>query len=105
MRERRRKRLIKPNHPGHILKELYLKPLNISVTEMASYLLISRKTFSKIINCHGAITPDMGLRLSKVFNTTPQLWLNLQREYDLWCAENETDEWKQVVPLSVCTVN
>jgi len=90
----------KPTHPGKIISEDYLKPLSITITEMASILGISRKTLSKIINERGAITPDMSLRLSKAFDTTPELWLNLQRNYDLWNAEHATNDWQNVKPLS-----
>jgi plasmid maintenance system antidote protein VapI len=66
---------------------------------MAANLGVSRKTLSKIINERGAITPDMALRLSRAFDTTPDLWLNLQKSYDLWQAETESQEWKKVKPF------
>ena len=66
---------------------------------MAGTLGISRKTLSKIINGRGAITPEMALRLSRAFNTTPDLWMNLQVNYDLWKAEHETSSWRAVQPL------
>ena len=88
-----------PIHPGCILREDYLKPLAVSVTDMASKLGVSRKTISKIINEKGAVTPDMALRLSRAFGTTPQLWLNLQRNYDLWQAEHSTNDWQRVRPF------
>jgi addiction module HigA family antidote len=66
-----------PTHPGKIIKEDYLLPLSISVKDMALNLNVSRKTLSKIINERGAISPDMALRLSRAFDTTPDLWLNL----------------------------
>ena len=69
----------KPTHPGKIIQEDYLKPLSITITEMASTLGVSRKTLSKIINERGAITPDMSLRLAGAFDTTPELWMNLQK--------------------------
>jgi addiction module HigA family antidote len=67
---------------------------------MANTLRVSRKTLSKIINKRGAITPDMALRLARAFDTTPDLWLNLQKNYDLWQAEHRSKEWRQVKPLS-----
>lgn len=88
-----------PTHPGCILREDYLKPLAVSVTDMASKLGVSRKTISKIINEKGAVTPDMALRLSRAFGTTPELWLNLQKNYDLWQAEHSTDDWRRVRPF------
>jgi len=88
-----------PTHPGCILKFDYLEPLSISVTEMASKLNVSRKTLSKILNEKGAVTPDMALRLSRAFNTTPDLWLNLQKNFDLWKAEHASNDWKAVHPF------
>ena len=67
---------------------------------MADGLGVSRKTLSKTINERGAITPDMALRLSRAFDTTPDLWLNLQRNYDLWLAKNASNEWQNVRPIS-----
>lgn len=95
----------KPTHPGCILREDYLRPLSITVTEMASKLNVSRKTLSKILNEKGAVTPDMALRLSRAFGTTPDLWLNLQKSFDLWEAENLSSDWRDVHPLSENTVN
>lgn len=77
-----------PTHPGIIVKEDYLSPLSISIKEMAVALGVSRKTLLKIINERGSITPEMALRLSRAFDTTPDLWRNLQKNYDLWQAEN-----------------
>jgi addiction module HigA family antidote len=68
---------------------------------MAIALGVSRKTFSKIINERGSITPEMALRLSRAFDTTPDLWMNLQKNYDLWQAENLSSSWKTVKPLSL----
>ena len=88
-----------PTHPGNILKEDYLKPLSITIQDMASILGVSRKTLSKIINGNGAVTPDMALRLSRAFDTTPELWLNLQKNYDLWHAAHESKEWQRIKPI------
>lgn len=88
-----------PTHPGKIIKEDYLLPLSISINDMAFALGVSRKTLSKIVNERGAITPEMALRLSRAFETTPELWLNLQKNYDLWQAENTSSSWKAVKPL------
>lgn len=77
---------MKPIHPGHILKELYLEPLNLSQTAAAANLGVARKTLSMLLNGHQGVSAEMALRLSKAFNTTPELWLNLQRNYDLWNA-------------------
>ena len=90
----------KPTHPGIILMEDYLKPLSITITEMSSILGVSRKTLSKIINERGCITPDMALRLTRAFDTTPDMWMNLQKNFDLWQASHASNEWKLVNPVS-----
>jgi antitoxin HigA-1 len=89
-----------PTHPGKIIKEDYLIPLSIAINELASVLGVSRKTLSKIVNARGAITPDMALRLSRAFDTTPIFWLNLQKNFDLWQAEHSSNEWQSVQPFS-----
>ena len=94
-----RRMIRRPTHPGNIIREDYLLPLSITIKGMAENLGVSRKTLSKIINERGAITPDMALRLSRAFDTTPDFWLNLQRNFDLWQAEMESQEWKKVKPL------
>jgi addiction module HigA family antidote len=91
----------RPTHPGNIIKEDYLIPLSITIKDMAENLGVSRKTLSKIINERGAITPDMALRLSRAFDTTPAFWLNLQKNFDLWQAEMESQEWKKVKPFPI----
>ena len=88
-----------PTHPGTILKEDYLAPLEITITDMAAMLGISRKTLSKILNGKGGISPEMALRLSRASGTTPDLWLNLQNNYDLWNAATASNAWKSVKPI------
>ena len=76
-----------PPHPGEIIRELCLEPLELSVTEAAEGLGVSRKTLSAILNGHAGISPEMALRLSIAFDTTPESWLNQQNQYDLWTAK------------------
>jgi len=85
-------KMFNPPHPGEILRQDYLVPLNLTVTEVAAGLGIARKNLSAIINSHAGISPEMAIRLSKAFNTTPQLWLNMQKEYDLWNAMQKEKE-------------
>ncbi|OCC14142.1 HigA protein (antitoxin to HigB) [Dissulfuribacter thermophilus] len=89
----------KPTHPGQILKEDYIEPLGITITYLSEVLGVSRKTLSKIINEKASVTPEMALKLSRAFNTSPEFWLNLQRNYDLWIATQETEGWKTIEPL------
>lgn len=85
-----------PPHPGEILHEFYLKPLEISVTEAAQKLVITRPRLSDIINGKAGISPMMALKLSKAFNTTAYYWLNMQNSYDLWIAGGESKAVKGV---------
>ena len=89
-----------PTHPGGILMRHYMEPLKLSVSAVACGLMVSRKTVSKIVNERGAVTPEMALRLSKAFRTSPGLWLNLQRNYDLWHATHDSAAWKRVRVLA-----
>ncbi len=83
------KRGMPPVHPGEILKEMYLEPINFSITDLAENLGLARRTVSLLVNGHSGISAGMALRLSKAFNTTPELWMNMQRNYDLWFAAKE----------------
>ncbi len=89
-----------PKHPGYILKILYLQPLSLTITQLADVLRVSRKAVSAIINERKSVTPEMALRLSQAFtNTTPESWLTLQRNYDLWNVAHTSSDWKQVHAL------
>ncbi len=76
-----------PPHPGEVLKKLCLERLNLSVTEAARSLGVSRKTLSSILNGRAGISPAMAIRLSIAFDTSAESWLNQQLQYDLWHAE------------------
>ncbi len=75
-----------PPHPGEILRADYLEPLGLSVTAAAGALGVTRKTLSAVLNQRAGISPAMAYRLAKAFDTTPELWSNLQMQYDLWQA-------------------
>jgi len=73
-----------PAHPGEILREFYLEPMGITITEAAEALGVSRKHFSGIVNGRVPVTSDMAMRLASAFATEPDIWINLQAQYDLW---------------------
>ena len=75
-----------PPHPGEVLRELYFAPLGLTVTRAARALKVSRKTLSAILNGRSGVSPDMAMRLSVALDTTPESWMNLQQQYDLWLA-------------------
>lgn len=77
---------LKPMHPGEVLREEFLVPLAISAGTLAKACELPRSRIERIASEQKGITPDTALRLSKALNTTPQLWLNLQREYDVEIA-------------------
>ncbi len=76
-----------PPHPGEVLRELCLAPLDLTVTDAARALGVSRKTLSAILNGRAGISPEMAVRLSLAFGTTAESWMNQQVQYDLWHAE------------------
>lgn len=81
-----------PAHPGEILKALCLEPLKLTITQTAQALGIARKTLSELINQKSGMSPEMAIRLSKAFNTTPEFWMNLQQQYDLWHAKQKLSQ-------------
>jgi len=74
----------KPVHPGEVLYEDVLKELNITITEAAKNLGVSRKTLSELVNGKNNLTPEMAVRISKATNTSPESWINMQVKLDLW---------------------
>jgi len=79
-----------PPHPGGIIKDC-LDELGLSVTEAAKVLDVTRPTLSRIINSRSAISPEMAIRLSLAFGSTPEMWLRLQAAYDLAQARLSAD--------------
>jgi antitoxin HigA-1 len=75
-----------PTHPGEMLLEEFLKPLGMTQVELAAKINVSYPRVNEIVNGKRGITPDTALRLSALFGTTPEVWLNGQRNWDLWHA-------------------
>lgn len=74
-----------PAHPGELLKELVIDSLELTITDVAKHLDISRKTLSKVLNERGSVTPEMAVRLELAFGKpSADHWLRLQNAYDLW---------------------
>ena len=84
-------RMHNPPHPGEIIREFCIEPLNLSVTEAAEALGVTRKTLSSLLNGRSGISPEIALRLSKVFGRTPEGWLRLQLQFDLWKTQQSVD--------------
>ncbi|MDX2106303.1 MAG: HigA family addiction module antitoxin [Candidatus Melainabacteria bacterium] len=81
-----------PIHPGYILKEEFMVPLNMSANQLALRLHVPTGRVTQIINGQRSISADSALRLSRYFGTTPQFWLNLQSRYDLQVAQDKAGE-------------
>lgn len=82
----------KPTHPGEILREEFLIPLGLTQTELATALKTTFRTINEIVNERRSVTPDMALRLARYFRTSPELWQNLQADYDLYTAKERARE-------------
>ncbi len=79
-------RMFDPPHPGSVLKD-YLG--NVSVTAAAIHLGVTRATLSRILNGNAGISAEMALRLADALGTTPELWIGMQAQFDLWQASQK----------------
>jgi antitoxin HigA-1 len=83
--------LLEPIHPGEILLEEFLKPMGVSINKLAREIGVPPGRISTIVNAKRAITADTALRLAAYFGTSPELWLNLQSDYDLRIARRSCE--------------
>ena len=83
-----------PAHPGEIVREECLKPLGLTVTAAAQALGVTRKALSDLLNGHTGVSPDMAIRLEKVFGSTADTWLRMQMQRNLWEARQRAHEIK-----------
>ncbi len=81
-----------PVHPGKIIKHDCMDALNLSVTEAAKVLGVSRPALSRVINGKASISPEMSIRVSKAFGSTPEHWLRMQLAYDVSQMRDKVDE-------------
>ncbi len=90
----------KPTHPGEVLREEFMADYRMSVAEVARRLSVSRQSINELVRERRAVSSDMALRLSKLFGTSPQYWLNLQRNVDLWDSlDLHREDIEQIEPL------
>jgi antitoxin HigA-1 len=91
-----------PIHPGEFLREDFLPDFGLTVSGLASALGVSRQTVNELLRERRAVSPEMALRLSRLFGNSPEFWLNLQRAVDLWEAEHAIkDDVRRIKPLRV----
>lgn len=82
---------INPIHPGEVLQEEFMEPLNISANKLANRIDVPTNRITAIIKGQRGISGDTALRLSKVFGTTPEFWINLQGYYEIERAKDNSD--------------
>jgi len=80
-----------PPHPGEFIRAVYLEPFNVSAHIVAKNLGVSASTFNRVISCKSGVSPEMALRLSKVLGRSPESWLAMQDQYNLWQAMQNTN--------------
>ena len=91
--------LVNPSHPGEVLQELYLAPLELSAIALAKRIHVPRTRIERLVKGDTALSADTAMRLAKVFGTTPEYWMNLQRAWDLARAR-ETIDVSDIKPLA-----
>lgn len=88
-----------PTHPGEVLREDVLPELDLSVSEAARQLRVTRQTLHRILAGTAGVTPEMALRLGKFCGNGPGLWLRMQQAYDLWHAERALRDEVGKIPM------
>lgn len=80
----------KPTHPGAVLREDFIKPLNLTIAEAAKILGVSPETLSKFVNEKIILTPDMAIHIAKATSTSPESWMSMQQKLTLWKGRKST---------------
>jgi addiction module HigA family antidote len=80
-----------PPHPGEFIRQIYLEPFDVSVRSLADSLGVAASTLTRIVNAQSAVSPEMALRLSRALGRSPESWLAMQHNYDLWHAKKTAD--------------
>jgi addiction module HigA family antidote len=99
------KKVLKPVHPGEILREEFMKPLGISINRLALHLHVPVSRISKIVNEERGITPDTAMRLARYFGNSAEFWMNLQSRYDVLMARKNLKAVRREVRPAVLTVS
>lgn len=83
------KRALPPAHPGTVLRELFMNERNLTITDLAKGLGMTRANVSAVVNGRSGISPEMAVKLSAAFGNSATFWTNLQTNYQLWYAERK----------------
>lgn len=94
----------KPTHPGEMLREDFLPDYELTVSSLAKALGVSRQSVNELLRERRAVSPEMALRLARLFGNSAEFWLNAQRAVDLWeAAQAIKDEVKHIRPLNAAS--
>ncbi len=97
----KRSRKVRPTHPGMMLREDFLPEYGLTVSGFAKAIRVSRQTVNELLQERRTVTPEMALRLSRLFGNRPEFWLNAQRAVDLWeAARNMKEQINRISPLT-----
>ena len=92
----------KPTHPGEMLREEFMPDFGLSVAQLASKIGVSRQAVNQLVSERSSLSPSMALRLARLFGTSPQYWLNMQRNVDIWDSfDSDQDSIDSIEPLCV----
>ena len=80
-----------PPHPGEFIRATYIDPFDISIRSLAESLDVAPSTLARVVSTRSAVSPEMALRLSKALGRSPESWLAMQHNYDLWQAKRSAD--------------
>ena len=95
-------RKLRPTHPGEMLREDFLPDYALTISGLAEALGVSRQTINELLRERRAVSPEMALRLSRLFGNSAEFWLNAQRAVDLWdAAQAIRTEVQRIKPLKV----
>jgi antitoxin HigA-1 len=90
----------RPTHPGEMLREDFLSDYGLTVSELAAAAGVSRQSINELLRGRRSVSPEMALRLGRLFGNSPEFWLNAQRAVDLWDAEQAIKkEMARIKPL------
>jgi len=93
---------VRPIHPGEMLREDFLPDYRLTVSGLAEAIGVSRQTANELLRERRSVSPQMALRLARLFGNSPEFWLNAQQAVDLWDAGQEVGpEVERIRPLTV----
>ena len=91
----------RPTHPGEMLREEFMPDYGLSVAQLATKIGVSRQSVNELVNERRALSPSMALRLARLFGTSPQYWMNMQRNIDIWDSfDAESESIEPIEPLA-----